>query len=584
MLFRILLYISLTVFIVGSVVRISRWFTRRIGPPAQTGSIPGRIFGALSGIIRTLFSRRILLVPAAVLLDVLLLRRTLKESRARWLAHMLIFYGFMPLILLHALERFITVPLFPEYYSTLNPWLFLRDLFAAMVIAGIALAVYRRTADRTRQRKTGAGDVIALALIAAIIISGILYEGVKISAYSVYSDMVDQYAMGAGDDELAALEKYWVAKNGTFSRHVSPPFSAGTLAEGQTASDNYCGACHAPMHYAFAGFAAAKVIGPAASGVEGAGYVSFFGYLHFILCFIGLAYIPFGKMFHIIATPVHLVAGTAVKDHAPSSGPGQATLRAIAFDACTHCGTCSTDCSARMAALSLENSFVLPSEKLGGLKQLYSLRERLFHSRINIDHLSEGLCVCTNCERCTTGCPSGIDLKDLWTAAREDLLGRYPAQPALLSPLSFVRGLNRNGANAHDYQRPLDSSLKTVIGRFSQCTDKTRTVSLNDLTGTREIVGGRADFSHCFGCRNCTSVCPVVEHYPLPEKALGLLPHQLMTSLGLGLVEAAAGSKMIWDCLSCYQCQEFCPQGVDVCDIIYRLKNLATEQVSEARP
>jgi heterodisulfide reductase subunit C len=70
-------------------------------------------------------------------------------------------------------------------------------------------------------------------------------------------------------------------------------------------------------------------------------------------------------------------------------------------------------------------------------------------------------------------------------------------------------------------------------------------------------------------------VCPVVGNYEQPEDQLGLLPHQIMCCLGLGLTEMAGGAKMIWDCLTCYQCQENCPQQVEVCDLLYDLKNSA---------
>jgi heterodisulfide reductase subunit C len=36
---------------------------------------------------------------------------------------------------------------------------------------------------------------------------------------------------------------------------------------------------------------------------------------------------------------------------------------------------------------------------------------------------------------------------------------------------------------------------------------------------------------------------------------------------------------MLWDCLTCFQCQEQCPQGVGVTDVLYELKNRATRQV-----
>jgi heterodisulfide reductase subunit C len=34
---------------------------------------------------------------------------------------------------------------------------------------------------------------------------------------------------------------------------------------------------------------------------------------------------------------------------------------------------------------------------------------------------------------------------------------------------------------------------------------------------------------------------------------------------------------MVWDCTTCYQCQEHCPQGIQVTEIIYELKNRAYE-------
>jgi heterodisulfide reductase subunit C len=76
-------------------------------------------------------------------------------------------------------------------------------------------------------------------------------------------------------------------------------------------------------------------------------------------------------------------------------------------------------------------------------------------------------------------------------------------------------------------------------------------------------------------------VCPVVGNYEEPEIVLGLLPHQIMCSLGLGLTEMASGAKMIWDCLTCYQCQENCPQQVEVCDILYELKNVAVKKAGK---
>ena len=100
------------------------------------------------------------------------------------------------------------------------------------------------------------------------------------------------------------------------------------------------------------------------------------------------------------------------------------------------------------------------------------------------------------------------------------------------------------------------------------------TQSAND----RQPVLKDRTFSHCFSCQSCTTVCPVVGNYDHPEQVLGLLPHQIMGCLGLGLTQIAAGAKMIWDCLTCYKCQENCPQDVEVCDLLFDLKNVAAKQ------
>jgi heterodisulfide reductase subunit C len=67
----------------------------------------------------------------------------------------------------------------------------------------------------------------------------------------------------------------------------------------------------------------------------------------------------------------------------------------------------------------------------------------------------------------------------------------------------------------------------------------------------------------------------VVASYDNPQEVLGMLPHQIMHATNLGIRDLALGSLMLWDCVTCYQCQEHCPQGVKVTEVLYELKNLA---------
>ena len=58
--------------------------------------------------------------------------------------------------------------------------------------------------------------------------------------------------------------------------------------------------------------------------------------------------------------------------------------------------------------------------------------------------------------------------------------------------------------------------------------------------------------------------------------------NQVLYSVRLGLWGLVLGSNMLWDCLGCYQCQEHCPQGVGVTDVLYELKNVAIARAAAA--
>ena len=197
----------------------------------------------------------------------------------------------------------------------------------------------------------------------------------------------------------------------------------------------------------------------------------------------------------------------------------------------------------------------------------------------------EGVYLCTNCDRCTVVCPSGINLKELWINVREGLIQRGLPEPLIISPLSLVRGLNKKELQSGDYPLPLTKARETLAGRFDSLNDPELPISLPlaDEQDDSSLKIKDSTFSYCFSCQNCTTVCPVVDNYENPVESLGLLPHQIMRCLGLGLEEMASGPDMLWDCVTCYQCQEHCPQKVKVTDILYDLKNRAVEKLESSK-
>lgn len=583
MTFNILLYISLFVFIFGLVYRIYTWFTRKVGVLPDYITTSKRVSAAVRGIFGAVFSLKILILIKVFVFDVLLQKRILKEDFLRWLMHMLVFYGFMLLLLMHGLDEIITASIFKEYYSTLNPYLFLRDLFGIMMVAGIGIAIYRRFVQKTPRLKTNGMDYYAIVILTVIMISGFLLEGVKITSHTEFQDMVTEWSSLDDEKEIRALESLWVQDFGVVSPDVKPPFESVVLTHGREVHETNCAVCHSSSKWAFSGYSVGRIISPVALMLDRAGIPVLLWYIHFISCFFGLAYLPFSKMFHIFAGPLSLLANS-VMGKEKSDPVNIATRQVMELDACTHCCACSFRCSALMAFEASGNEYILPSEKMRLLKALIAGKAL---SRMEIKAVRHGVYLCTNCDRCTVVCPVGINLKELWINVRENLLQKGEPEPLLLSPFSFVRGLNREDLSKDEYSRPIEKARQAVAGRFDLLMEKERLLSLKggDAGELKDLSTNNIRdnaFAYCFGCQNCTTICPVVCSFDKPEEELGLLPHQIMCCLGLGLVEMASGSRMIWDCVTCYQCQEHCPQNVDVTDLLFQLKNLAVKNLEKA--
>lgn len=578
MVFLTLFYISLAVFAVGLIYKVSTWFSRKIGIGAKGFTTSQRVSAAVKGLVGVVFSEKILTLIKVFFLDVLLQTRILKEDFTRWLMHMLIFGGFMLLLFMHALQRLVSEAIFSNYYATLNPFFFLRSLFGIMIFMGVGIAVYRRFISKVPRLRTKRVDHYAIIILAVILISGVLLEGVKITSMTAYQNHVDDYAEMEEDEEFEALESYWVQYHGVVSPNLKPPFDEEVLAQGQEIDEESCLDCHSRSAWAFSGYAVAKIIKPVAFALDQAGAVTFLLYIHWLACFIGLGYLPFSKMFHIFSTPASLLVN-AVMDKATSDPANIVTRQAMELDACMRCGTCSLRCSAAAAFDARGNEYILPAEKMTFLKKLATGKD--LDQKV-IEAIQEGVYLCTNCDRCTVVCPAGINLRELWFNVREDLVQRGYPEPLVLSPFSFYRGLRRENISTEDYGKPLKGANQAVAGNFEQVMDKSTPISFSDRESVElNRLPGADTFSYCFGCQNCTTVCPVVVSYENPQETLGLLPHQIMNCLGLGLVEMASGPKMLWDCVTCYQCQEHCPQNVQVTDLLFQLKNLAVKNIGQ---
>lgn len=305
-----------------------------------------------------------------------------------------------------------------------------------------------------------------------------------------------------------------------------------------------------------------------------------FWYVHIMMTFLGLALLPFSKMLHVFTTPLSLLANAVMdKDSDPANIK---TRQMLELDACMRCGTCSRRCSVAVAFDSIGNEMILPSERMAFLKGYYA--DKNVGSK-GLFAIQQGIYLCTNCDRCTVTCPAGINLRDLWFNVREEIIRGKRASALLLTPFSYYRGLQRSRFDREQYHKPVMGVQKKITRPYKLIAQTNNVIPLMPGNGVFGKSAGLSDgaetYSFCFACENCSTVCPVVGNYDDPQKNLDLMPHQIMRALGFGIRDLALGSRMLWYCLTCYQCQEHCPQGVKVTDILYELKTLSAKEFNE---
>jgi cytochrome b subunit of formate dehydrogenase len=176
--------IALILFMGGLGITLSLWLKGTLGVP--TYSTHEKISYLAEKIWQVIFSRKILTLLKVFVVDVLLLRGILKESLSRWTIHSFIYLPFflrffIGLLLLIVSKCF---PMSPSVAILLDknypPIAFVYDLLGLCVIIGVAGATMRRFQKKFQNRPSGGQDIIVLALLGAILITGFFVEGLRI--------------------------------------------------------------------------------------------------------------------------------------------------------------------------------------------------------------------------------------------------------------------------------------------------------------------------------------------------------------------------------------------------------------------
>ncbi|MBI5458168.1 CoB--CoM heterodisulfide reductase subunit C [Methanobacterium sp.] len=79
---------------------------------------------------------------------------------------------------------------------------------------------------------------------------------------------------------------------------------------------------------------------------------------------------------------------------------------------------------------------------------------------------------------------------------------------------------------------------------------------------------GAESVAICFQCGTCTGACPSGRR--TPYRIRGVVRRAVM-----GLKEDVISDDSIWMCTTCYECQERCPRGIKIVDIVKIIRNQA---------
>jgi heterodisulfide reductase subunit C len=100
---------------------------------------------------------------------------------------------------------------------------------------------------------------------------------------------------------------------------------------------------------------------------------------------------------------------------------------------------------------------------------------------------------------------------------------------------------------------------------------KKRTTNLAFSDVVTSHLGGET-LTRCYQCGTCASSCPVAK---ITDR---FNPREVIRLSLLGEKNEVISGDSIWLCCSCYNCQERCPQKVEIADVIYTLRNIALKE------
>jgi len=241
--------LCVALFFVGTLYNVLIWMQGK----GLSGTPERRLLRVIMKSLRFVLSRRFAKITAVFVKDALYLSRLKDRSALRWLMHLLILGGF---ILTFALDLIVTFALDLVNYEPMiveSGWakVWIRDfgfeVGGLMMLLGLVIAAVRRFIYKPKIVRTELPDAVSILFLLGVVLGGFILEGIGIT---------------------------------------------GSIA-GHTVN----------QEYSFVGYAF-SLMTPSSLGQ----YYDQAWLIHGVMSALFIAYIPFSKLFHMIATPIAIEA------------------------------------------------------------------------------------------------------------------------------------------------------------------------------------------------------------------------------------------------------------------------------------
>lgn len=214
-------------------------------------------------------------------------------------------------------------------------------------------------------------------------------------------------------------------------------------------------------------------------------------WVHAALSLAFIAYLPFGKLFHLIAGPVNVAWATAppeivTLDERETLAGDFSRRHMIAFDACTRCNRCDTKCPSNISGEGLSPRGINQTlkahvhEKYGFASLIGGLLKKHTDGPATEQAIAgDDAWMCTTCRACVEECPLTIDNLDIIRQVRT-----LKIEEGTQVPTMVAKTLESLFTHDNPYQLP--------AGKRGDWAEGLDVVDLSD--------GGQADMLYFVGC------------------------------------------------------------------------------------